>query len=648
MGLRQWFAKAINLTDAKTFNAVFGDFYNLKKTGNTGYVAACIDTMGWAFSKAKFRLYESQKGSLKELYEHGFLDLIKKPNDFQVFSEMKYYMGVYLAVYGNYYLLVLRGKGSNKPARLTMLDPNRVIPKTDNGRWIDYYEYNLGTKKVRLEKDDVIHLRMPSQNSVIKGEPIINRISEILDVDSLQMSLMKKFYKEGGFLGAIFTTNASLNSKTFDRALQQLKDKYSGTENAFKVALFEQGLQPIKAAYSIRDMELNDSRRGVLEEVMTAFKIPKILLGGSSESYTKASADAAMKTYADNFLDPALTYIDENISDFVRREWNNKLTVKHDSLSPRDIEGELAYNKGYFSLGALTINEIRISQDYEPLPYTLCDKPLLNVGGAVLDVSTGEQLGTIPNNRLPVEGKGMVSTAKNLDEDYKNMKWRQFDRRYSRQAKLLSTKVDEYFERQKKELLEILNKKSIDDIISFFDSEDEYLMFRNLLENELLRIIKEGYSLARPGTPFNSNDSFVKDVIFDIVRKAKSVNDTTKSQLIDYIKDRANLSNIEIAALVKEKFDDIKESRVSLVVNTTVTAGMNAGLLKAFRDAGAKYKIWLSMRDNRVRDSHVELDGQKVLIDEPFEVNGELIEFPGDPNANVKQAANCRCTILGE
>ena len=31
-----------------------------------------------------------------------------------------------------------------------------------------------------------------------------------------------------------------------------IKEKYSGSEAAYKVALFEQGLQPIKAAYSLK------------------------------------------------------------------------------------------------------------------------------------------------------------------------------------------------------------------------------------------------------------------------------------------------------------------------------------------------------------------------------------------------------------
>lgn len=647
-----WVLKSVSMTDKESLWKTFGASWEATKPGgNTGYVGACVDTMGRVFSKANFRLYKKQKGILTEVFEHPFLDLMEKPNDFQRWWEVKYFIGAYFAVKGNFYLLKLNNL-AGKLTSVVMLDPMRMKPVSskETGKWIDHYEYDRGDKKLTLQPEEVIHLRMPTTNSLTQGAPIIDRIADVLDVDKYQMKYMKKFFDKGGFMGAVFSTSATLTTQAFKRALEQLKQNYSGTENAFEIALFEQGLQPIKSAYSIRDLELTDSRKLTLEEVMTAFNMPKILLGGSSDSYVKASAEAAMKTYADMFIDPMLSYVDENLTQVARMHWERNLVVKHDSLSPADVEGVLAYNKGYASLGALTINEIRTSQDYDALDYELAKVPILNVGGAAIRLDNGEQLGAIPNNRLPQgEVEDTDEDAKGFESDYRDMMWKQFDKRYQRQAKLLSTKVNEYFDGQQKRLLEILNKKSIEDITLFFDSEAEYLIFKNLLEMELLRIMREGYSYSsiKPGTPFNASDDFVQRTIISIVEKARSVNDTTKSQLINYIKDRANLSNSELALLVKEKFQDIKPDRVKLVVTTTVTSGMNAGLLKAFKDAGAKYKIWLSMRDTKVRDSHKVADNQKVGINEQFNVNGVLLDFPGDPNASVKEVAGCRCTILG-
>lgn len=54
-------------------------------------------------------------------------------------------------------------------------------------------------------------------------------------------------------------------------------------------------------------------------------------------------------------------------------------------------------------------------------------------------------------------------------------------------------------------------------------------------------------------------------------------------------------------------------------------------------------KIWLSAGDDRVRDSHRELDGEERYIDEPFS-NGGM--YPADPSLDAEEYYNCRCTVL--
>lgn len=61
---------------------------------------------------------------------------------------------------------------------------------------------------------------------------------------------------------------------------------------------------------------------------------------------------------------------------------------------------------------------------------------------------------------------------------------------------------------------------------------------------------------------------------------------------------------------------------------------------------GAKYHIWVSQRDKRVRESHGDCEGQKKPIDEPFEVNGYLMMYPMDDTygAPVDEIVGCRCS----
>ena len=61
-------------------------------------------------------------------------------------------------------------------------------------------------------------------------------------------------------------------------------------------------------------------------------------------------------------------------------------------------------------------------------------------------------------------------------------------------------------------------------------------------------------------------------------------------------------------------------------------------------------KIWITMRDNLVRASHVLMDGVAIPIDQTFNINGSQLMFPGDGSlgAALKEIINCRCSLIYE
>ncbi len=83
---------------------------------------------------------------------------------------------------------------------------------------------------------------------------------------------------------------------------------------------------------------------------------------------------------------------------------------------------------------------------------------------------------------------------------------------------------------------------------------------------------------------------------------------------------------------------------------TMATGAQNAGRISAARQARKKgvemTNVWAATLDMRTRHEHRLLDGQRRDIDEPFEVDGEKIRFPGDPEAAPHLVYNCRCTLI--
>lgn len=59
-------------------------------------------------------------------------------------------------------------------------------------------------------------------------------------------------------------------------------------------------------------------------------------------------------------------------------------------------------------------------------------------------------------------------------------------------------------------------------------------------------------------------------------------------------------------------------------------------------------KIWETMGDSKVREWHQEADGQEQPLDQPFDVMGESLDFPGDDSygASPENICNCRCVSV--
>ena len=96
------------------------------------------------------------------------------------------------------------------------------------------------------------------------------------------------------------------------------------------------------------------------------------------------------------------------------------------------------------------------------------------------------------------------------------------------------------------------------------------------------------------------------------------------------------------------KIPDMNAGAAVRNARTLMTSAENEGRLDSFERAANMginlKKTWVATLDDRVRESHAELDGETVPIDEPFS-NGLM--YPADPSGDdPAQVYNCRCTMI--
>jgi len=117
--------------------------------------------------------------------------------------------------------------------------------------------------------------------------------------------------------------------------------------------------------------------------------------------------------------------------------------------------------------------------------------------------------------------------------------------------------------------------------------------------------------------------------------------------------DRALQQNVPLQDVVKElqAAYAFSKERATKIARTEIVAASNATshfVMGKFIDPSSMRKAWLATSDKRTRQTHIAANGQDQEYNDPFQVGGSKLLFPGDTSLGAagKEVIACRCTVL--
>jgi hypothetical protein len=134
--------------------------------------------------------------------------------------------------------------------------------------------------------------------------------------------------------------------------------------------------------------------------------------------------------------------------------------------------------------------------------------------------------------------------------------------------------------------------------------------------------------------------------------KLRAINQTTmrwiQRQITAGIEE--GFSTIDIAGLITQQAPSISAWRAVVIASTETHTAGNFGNITVARESGRDLmKRWVHVNDDRVREGdnsdfdHTSVE--PVLLNESFDVSGELLDYPGDPNGSAGNIILCRCAV---
>lgn len=342
---------------------------------NKEWVFRNNDVIAMEISKMEFELYsiglKDGEITYTEIQSHPLLDLLDRPNPETTSSDALYIIQSHKKLAGDAFWVKLRN--GRKVTALRSLPPDKVTldlqsPTEKDPTVIKGYKYDdvIDGEKVHIyyQPEDVIHIKKPNPNNYFRGFGSVEAMAETIDVDNLTNLTTKNFFKKGAITNFILSTEQKVNSDQLKRIQAEMKQMYSGAQNAYKTMILGGGLTPQKLTFSNKDMEFLAQLAWYRDKIMTGFGNTLASLG-MLDDVNRATHESSMIEWKRNTVKPDMDSILDALNEFLVPEFGNNLILGYTDPIPEDRTDDIAEAEQLYAGGIIMLNEARELTGYD-------------------------------------------------------------------------------------------------------------------------------------------------------------------------------------------------------------------------------------------------------------------------------------------
>ena len=654
----------------------------------------CASTELFLYKKSDYR---KNKNKAEVIETHDIYNLLENPcpADRELTGwTIRYFVFACYDLVGEAYLLKVRDP-RGKVIALQPVAPSWVVqtPSATSKYWEIYPLGTASGNSIFVPVEDVICFKDIDLNDPYgRGKGTSEAIGDEIQSDEYASKYAKNLFFNDATPSAIIYAPQG-NKETADQIKQSWLQKMAGLHHAKEpMVLTGEGSRFEKISQSPTELDFVESRKFLRDSANEHYHIPPEIMGILQNS-NRSTIDSAEYLLNKNVLADRLRMFERVINSQLLWEDFDKgqeLILHHENNISEDIAQKLQILNDGLSRGVLTVNDWRVGMGFEadekggdvylrgfgqveqPFNSEPIELPEVESNPVELpeaDAEKGlseEEYNTIKKN---YESKYKVLNS-DADKERRKAIWKTFDAR--------AMSIEEPF---RKSMIKAFTKQNelVDDAIrkACEENKDVPSAIENLFDNKMDEALKHtlagafinGLTVGAEHGNELLNKKGVKEISDEVRRLfnlwvdnyglelCRDMNNTTKKKLRKALSEsieRGEDLRKQVKALVAvadDSFAEDKKARATLIARTESCSTMNAGAMELYKAEGINYKEWISVQDDRTRDSHLLMDGTVVPVTDKFEVpatsqtEGAWMDYAGDPSAPVGQVANCRCTV---
>lgn len=282
--------------------------------------------------------------------------LQRAPNPMQTPFVFKELIMNHLLTAGNFYAFIERDQ-SNRPAALWPMDPNRVTVEQDAKTGTISYKVDTTQGQQVLKPADVLHVLGMTLDG-IRGVSPVTLARESIGGAIAELKHGHSFFKNGAAVSGVLQHPGHLGPEAAETLRKSWREKYTGTDNAGKVAVLEEGMTFQPVALSNKDSQWLESRQVTVLDVARIFGVPPALLG-HLEKASYSSQEAQNLEFLTHSLRPWLTRIEQALERSLLGDPNHYCEFTTGDLLRTNLKDRYDAYRTALAAGFMTVNEVR-------------------------------------------------------------------------------------------------------------------------------------------------------------------------------------------------------------------------------------------------------------------------------------------------
>lgn len=265
---------------------------------------------------------------------------------------------------GNGYAYKLRNRNGDI-IELIPMHPDKITVEQDRRYQLSYTFTPDKSGPIPLTQSDVLHLRGLSLDG-FTGISLLTWGREVIGGALGQQRHGNRLWRNGANPGIALKHPEKLTDKAYDRLKQDFTDKYSGSGNAGKTLIVEEGMTIERLSMTNEDAQFLESRKFSRSEIAGITRVPPHMIG-DLERATFSNIEHQDLAFVKHALRPWLVRWEQSLMRDLFKGLDTFPEFNIDGLARGDLKSRyeayaIARNWGWFS-----VNDIREKENMNPI-----------------------------------------------------------------------------------------------------------------------------------------------------------------------------------------------------------------------------------------------------------------------------------------